>query len=263
MSAPDIPQAPLHDRLIVAGALGVIAAIAWIYLLRLDANMSTSMPMDMDMDMPMDMGIQPRTFADHLMTFVMWSAMMVAMMVPSAAPFFLLFVGVYRKQQPAPKVWRATAALVLGYLAVWWGFSLLATIAQALLEQAALLSPGLVDVSPKIAGTVMAVSGVYQLTPLKDTCLAHCRTPFSFVTQHWKPGIFGAFQMGVLHGAFCLGCCWLLMALLFVAGTMNLLAAAAIAIFVLIEKVTPFGEIVSRVAGLALVAGGAALIAFA
>jgi predicted metal-binding membrane protein len=155
--------------------------------------------------------------------------------------------------------WRS-AAFVAGYFTVWAVFSGAAAALQVWLERIALLSPTLVDASPLFGGLVVAAAGVYQLTPAKDVCLRHCRTPLQFVAENWRPGSLGALRMGSWHGAYCVGCCWALMALLFVVGVMNLVWVAAIAAFVLLEKVAFAGTRTGRlVTGWGLVVAGVVL----
>jgi predicted metal-binding membrane protein len=187
--------------------------------------------------------------------FVMWAVMMTAMMVPPATPVFLIFVSVLRRRHGAAPL-RLTAAFVAGYLAIWTGFSALAAAAQYGLHAAALLSPDAMRVTTPLAGGVLIAAGVWQWTPLKRACLAHCRSPLQFLTTVWREGAAGAFSMGGRHGLWCVGCCWMLMALLFVVGTMNLLWVAALSALVLVEKVAPQGMRLGRVWGVLLVAAG-------
>ena len=150
---------------------------------------------------------------------------------------------------------------VAGYIIVWTGFSVVATMLQWALDAAALLSPMMVSSSPALGGALLIAAGLYQWTPIKDVCLRHCRSPLAFVTTAWRPGAWGALRMGLEHGAFCVGCCWVLMGLLFVGGVMNLLWIAAIAAFVFIEKITPVSFGGGRIAGILMIAAGAAAIA--
>jgi predicted metal-binding membrane protein len=141
---------------------------------------------------------------------------------------------------------------------MWTLFSAAATAGQIALQRGALITSGFVT-TPLISGIILAIAGLYQLTPLKQTCLSHCRSPIGFFMTEWRDGAAGAFKMGLKHGAFCVGCCWMLMALLFVLGVMNLLWVAAISVFVLLEKVTPYGRAIARVTGVAMLASGIAL----
>ncbi len=196
-----------------------------------------------------------------LVLFVMWTVMMVAMMVPSAAPMVLAFLTVNQRRRAAARPFVPVAIFLFGYLAIWTAFSAIATAAEWWLHRASLLSPSMVATSSLLNGGLLIAAGVFQWTPLKHSCLKNCRSPLSFLMSEWREGSAGAFIMGLRHGAYCLGCCWALMALLFVAGVMNLLWVALIALFVLAEKVFPKGELIARIAGIALVAYGAVLIA--
>src|SRR5207249_2185684 len=154
-----------------------------------------------------------------------------------------------------------TGLFVLGYLIVWTAFSLVAAVAQWALHGASLLSPMMKSSSPLLAGALLIVAGVFQWTRWKHACLNHCRSPLQFLLHDWRDGAAGALAMGIKHGAFCAGCCWMLMALLFVAGVMNMLWVAAIAVAVLVEKVVPRGDRVGRLAGVVLIAAGVLLVA--
>jgi predicted metal-binding membrane protein len=177
------------------------------------------------------------------------------MMLPSAAPLILLILGVYRRRDDRHT--RLNSVLfVSAYLLAWTLFSLAAASGQIALHRAALLSAAMVAKSGMLTAAILILAGVYQLLPMKNACLAHCRSPLSFLTEHWREGPAGALRMGLLHGLFCVGCCWALMALLFVAGVMNLLWVAAIAVFVLLEKLWRQGLLVGRIAGVLLIAWG-------
>lgn len=208
--------------------------------------------------MPMRAG--PWTPGYAGLVLVMWAVMMGAMMLPSAAPMILLH-GVVARRRSGDGRTLLSAYFILGYVAVWGGYSVAATALQYALEQAALLSPMMESTSIAFAGTVLITAGVYQWTPLKQACLRRCRSPLEFLAVEWREGRRGAFVMGVRHGAFCVGCCWLLMLLLFVGGVMNLAWIAGLALFVLIEKLVPAGHWIGRAAGLALIAWGAATLA--
>jgi predicted metal-binding membrane protein len=188
--------------------------------------------------------------------FLMWAEMMVAMMLPSAAPMILTFAAVNRKRREQEEPFVPAGIFVLGYLAIWTGFSVLAALAQWALHSTALLSPMMVSTSPVLGGTLLIMAGVFQWTPLKHACLRHCRSPLSFLITDWREGSGGAFIMGLKHGAYCTGCCWFLMALLFVAGVMNMWWVALIAIFVLLEKIAPKGLLIGKVTGLLLAGWG-------
>jgi predicted metal-binding membrane protein len=240
------PALPLRDRAVVLSGIILMAAIAWAYMWIL-ARDSMSM---------CTVNTNPWGAADLLSTFLMWAVMMVAMMLPSASPMILAFAGVNRARRAKSLSYVGTAVFVLGYVAVWSAFSAAATAAQAALHSAALLSPMTSGSSRAIGGALLLAAGIFQWTPWKNACLHHCRTPLGFILTEWRDGSRGAFQMGWKHGFYCVGCCWLLMALLFVVGVMNLWWVAGIAAFVLVEKTIPAGPLIARAAGALLVACG-------
>jgi predicted metal-binding membrane protein len=242
-----------RDRLIVAAGLVGITALAWAYLIHLVTGMDGMQSAMQTLAMP---ALQPWSMTDFALTFVMWAVMMVAMMTPSAAPMILLYAAIIRKSRAADPPVAASTAFAAGYLVVWTGFSALATGLQWGLEQVALLSPMMVSTSPYLGGALLIAAGAYQMTPLKQACLQHCRAPVHFLTSHWRKGTGGALRIGIDHGRFCVGCCWVLMALLFIGGVMNLLWIAALAAFVLTEKIVPRGVLFGRIAsGLMILCG--------
>ena len=245
----------MSDRAIVAAGLLGVAGLGWLYIVRLGREMAVMA--DMAMAMPQ---MTPWDLADFVLTFLMWAVMMVAMMVPSASPMILTFATINRKRLADETPLIRTGLFLVGYLLVWAGYSLLAALGQWGLHAAALITPAMV-VTPWLGGILLVAAGVYQFTSLKDVCLSRCQSPFGFILTQWREGAAGALVMGLRHGAFCVGCCWVLMALLFVAGVMNLLWVAAIAAFVLLEKVAPLGRVVSRLAGAILILWGAWLLA--
>ncbi|MEE8506285.1 MAG: DUF2182 domain-containing protein [Kiloniellales bacterium] len=238
-----------RDRAVVLSGLAGIAAIAWVYLFVVAADMG-------DMGAMATMQVKPWVPLDFLLMFLMWTVMMVAMMVPGATPMILLFAAINRKQREKGHAVASTGTFAAGYLTVWAAFSLAATLLQWGLEQVALLSPMMVSTSPVLGGGLLIAAGVYQWTPLKHACLKHCRSPLHFLAHGWRKGSGGAFTMGLEHGAFCVGCCWFLMGLLFAGGVMNLLWVAAIAAFVLVEKVLPYGVLSGRLSGALLTGAG-------
>jgi len=255
-----------RERIVVGVALTILAAAAWLYLLHLSGTMEAdddAMP-----GMPgmpaMSAVAMPSSEALHWIDLGaltgMWAVMMVAMMTPAAAPMIATFAAVYRRRPATGRVAVPTIIFVLGYLAVWTGFSVLAAIAQAWLHSKALLSAAMAPTTPLLGGALLIATGIYQWTPLKRACLRLCRSPLSFFTTHWREGRRGAVVMGLYHGLYCLGCCWALMALLFAAGVMNLVWVALLAVAVLVEKVAPRGELVGRFAGLVLFVAGVVLV---
>jgi predicted metal-binding membrane protein len=193
----------------------------------------------------------------------MWWVMMIAMMTPGAAPLVLLHLrAVHHAQQDAAVAAIARPlALVAGYLTVWLAFSVAAAALQRLLQPSGLLSPMMLwSHSAALSAAVLACAGLYQLSPLKARCLTQCRSPITFIARHWRPGVGGAFAMGVRHGAWCVGCCAPLMALLFVGGIMNLAWIAALTVLVLVEKLVPAGQWVGRAVGVLLLAWAVATL---
>jgi predicted metal-binding membrane protein len=186
----------------------------------------------------------------------MWAVMMAAMMIPSASPLILLFAAINRERRKEQDPFVSTGMFLAGYLAAWTVFSALATLVQWGFQTATLLSHMLVINNPVFGGTLLFAAGVFQWSPLKYACLTRCRSPLGFLMNEWREGTWGALIMGLRHGIYCIGCCWLLMSLLFVTGVMNLLWMAIITVFVLLEKIVPAGYWVSRIAGLLLVAWG-------
>lgn len=237
-----------HDRLIVVLGIVGVSALAWAYLLYLSQGTSG---MAMEQAMPQMQGWEA---FDVTATFTMWVVMMVAMMLPSTTPAVLLFTRIEREKKQSRS--HAAVLFVSGYLAVWAGFSVGATLAQWGLHTAVALSPTMAITSPVVGGAVLVVAGLFQWTPLKHACLTHCRSPQGFFMTEWREGAPGALFMGLKHGSYCVGCCWLLMGLIFVAGMMNLAWVAIIAAFVLAEKVAPARPWISRVAGMLLAGWG-------
>lgn len=243
-----------RDRLIVTLGLLAVLTLSWIYLVIESAGMR-SMLSEAEMHAAMGMTEMQSWPRELVALFVMWTVMMVGMMLPSAAPLILLILGVYRRRDDRHT--RLNSILFVGgYLLAWTLFSLAAASGQIALHRAALLSPDMAAKSGVLSAAILIITGIYQLLPIKNSCLAHCRSPLSFLNHHWREGTLGAVRMGFLHGLFCVGCCWALMMLLFVAGVMNLLWVAAIAAFVLVEKLWGPGLIFGRIAGVLLIAWG-------
>jgi predicted metal-binding membrane protein len=263
-----------RDRLVVAASLGALCLLAWLFLLHLAARMATmegmaarmmGMPVDDRVTALLRAAVDPRAaaFADATVNFalvtLMWAVMMVAMMLPGATPTVLLFAALERKRGPG--IAGRVGPFVGGYVAVWAAFAVSAAAAQTLLAHAGLVSMHMAATSTILAGAIFVAAGVYELTPLKTRCLVHCRSPLDWIPRHMRPGRAGAFRMGAEHGAYCVGCCWVLMLLLFVGGVMNLVWVAAISAVVLAQKVVPGGPVVARLGGIALGLGGAVLMA--
>ncbi len=255
-----LPRLLLRERVIILVAVAGVTALSWLYLLQLVRNMPDMAGMAgmAAMAMPMAPHWTPAVFA---LTFAMWAVMMVGMMLPSAAPMILTFAALHQRKAHAAERLLPTLLFASGYLLVWSAFSLLATLLQWSLNMLGLLSPMLTTTNALLGGALFLLAGIYQLTPLKQACLRHCRSPFGFLFSRWRDGLSGALRMGAEHGAYCLGCCWLLMALLFVVGVMNLLWVAAITLFVFGEKLLRGGEWIARISGVAMAGYGIWLVA--
>ena len=246
-----------RDRLIIGAAIAFIAAVAWVYTVyearRMDVT-GTCACLGMKMGGP---DLASWSASSLLPLFLMWAVMMIAMMLPSAAPMLLTFAAVARNRQRADRPYVPVSVFAAGYVAVWLAFSVAAALGQWLLHRAALLSPTMVSSSALLAGLLLLAAGIFQFTPLKRTCLTRCRAPLEFIMTRWREGRRGAFGMGVEHGAFCAGCCWALMALLFVLGVMNVIWIAVLTILVALEKMLPRARWLSAVSGIALIGWGA------
>jgi len=253
MASDNLEAVLKRDRAFVIAGLAGVAAISWAYMIYLDKTMGESMEMGMEMGLA---GMQGWGPVDFLLMFMMWAVMMVAMMTPSATPMILTYSRIYRRRHEQRNPLVATGAFLSGYLVVWTVFSAVATFAQWRLQQADLLSSMMVSNNPLFGGLLLIGAGIFQFTPLKNACLTQCRSPIGFFMTEWREGNKGAFYMGIHHGTYCVGCCWLLMALLFVAGVMNLLWVAAIAGYVLVEKIIPAGNWVGRAVGLCTIVVG-------
>lgn len=247
---------PRRDLVAITASLGGITLLSWVYLVKMAREMTAPGSLCLAA-----MQLHRWDAGYFWMMFWMWAVMMVGMMVPSAAPMIFMYAAVARKAQRQGTPIAPTGAFTAGYLFMWTVFSFLATLAQWQLDKAALLSPMLVARSPRVGAGLLVAAGVYQWLPAKDSCLAHCRSPFHFLSTHWRPGSAGAFRMGIAHGLFCIGCCWALMLLLFLGGVMNLVWIGAITLFVLLEKVLPLGDRAGKVTGLVMVLIGALLLA--
>jgi predicted metal-binding membrane protein len=241
-------------RVTMFGSIALLIGLTWLY--------TVAMP-DMDKAMlemaAMSQGMRPWPGLEAVFTLVMWITMMIAMMTPSALPMLLVFERVARSRRAGLSPSWATASFLFGYLALWTLFSVVATTAQAALHASELLSFGMRSVSPALNGALLMAAGAYQLSPLKRACLSRCRSPFAFLLSEWREGHSGAFMMGLRHGLFCVGCCWLLMALLFVGGVMDLRWIAALTAIVLLEKTLPTLH-AATVLGVGLAAWGAWLL---
>jgi predicted metal-binding membrane protein len=242
----------LNQRVAIGTALAAVVVLCWLFLFDEAARMAA---MDQSMVMP------PKGLADLVLLLAMWWIMMIGMMLPSAAPMILTFAAINRSRRARGQAYTPTALFTSGYLLAWGGFGVAATLLQWALERASLLAPmAMKTTSPLLGGVLFIAAGVYQFTPIKRICLTSCRSPFDFVVNHWRDGVGGAVRMGFAHGLYCLGCCWILMALLFAVGAMNLVWVAALTVVVLVEKLLPAGDWIGRIGGLLLIAWGVWLL---
>jgi predicted metal-binding membrane protein len=259
-----------RDRIVIALALVLLSALAWSYLLWLSADMGMG---GMDMSdfrmIPSGMGLMvpahtPWPAIEFAFVFAMWTVMMVGMMTPSAAPMILMYARVGRFTQAQGTLFGATAYFAIGYFVAWVAFSLLATLTQWALERAGLLDAAMASTSNILGGVVFVAAGSYQWTRLKYVCLAQCQVPFAFLIRHggYRRDAPGALMLGLRHGAYCVGCCWMLMTLLFVEGVMNVLWIGLLALIILLEKVIPSARI-AYLGGIIFVAAGAWFLSMA
>ncbi len=258
-----------RDRVIVTFILVIVILTSWLYLL---AGAGTGMyPHQMAELIPVhgpDISMPQIKWTPGyaILMFLMWWLMMIAMMLPSASPMVLLHASLTRKSfapvvrrgpySPPNRLILTTTSFISGYLVMWGFFSLVAVAVQWVLISLGVLSDMMMSTSKLLSSGLLVSAGVWQLMPFKTACLHHCRSPISFLSTHWRPGIRGAFRMGIEHGTYCLGCCWFLMALLFYGGVMNLIWIIGLALLVLIEKVMPAGVIFGKVTGLMLIVWG-------
>jgi predicted metal-binding membrane protein len=270
-----------RDRAVALGALGVVVLASWAYVLA-GAGMGMSAWKMSSLGGPMNAGEMsggqmPCIMGDAISAMAtsarwnleyaglmvsMWWVMMIAMMVPSAAPVILLYAAVARRQrETGAEALLPTGIFASGYVAVWGFFSVIAAALQWRFEAAGILSPMMMNSnSLMFAAAILVAAGLYQLTPVKQACLKHCRGPIRFLMGRWCPGRWGAFRMGVEHGAYCLGCCWALMTLLFFGGVMNLYWIAGLAVMVLLEKTIPAGDTLGKLIGGLLMLWGATFL---
>ena len=280
----DLESVLRRDRLVVVIALVAVIVLSWVYVLA-GAGMGMSAFEMTRMTQPVGVidSTQPSvqgmsmggtavggtmvtgawTVGYAVVIFFMWWGMMFGMMLPSAAPLLLLFARMMRKEKDKGAPYVPTGVFALGYVIMWAAFSAIATGAQWGLEASGLLSGIMVGTSAVLGAGLLIAAGVWQLTPWKNACLRHCRSPIGFLSAHWRPGRTGAFKMGLVHGAFCLGCCWFLMALLFYGGVMNLYWILGLALYNLIEKLLPAGARIGQLSGVILIAWGATLLCYA
>ena len=256
-----------RDRAVTIFALALLFLLAWLYLaagagMAMGAWEMTRLALAPAAGGHHEMGAPAWGLGTFALYAAMWWVMMIAMMVPAAAPTVLLYATVHRNAEAQGRLEGGSApvgAFLAGYLSIWLLFSLAATALQWALERGGLVSAMTMSASSRwVAGGLLIAAGIYQLSPLKQACLSHCRAPAAFISRHWRPGRSGALRLGMRHGAYCVGCCWLLMAMLFVGGVMNIVWIAALTLMVMAEKLLSRGPWVARGAGLVLVLWGVA-----
>ena len=247
------PARPLRrERAFILAALLALSAVAWAAVVWQSRRVAVDMDMGMGGSLTMGMGA--------LLFLVIWVIMMVAMMFPTAAPMVLTFAAISHGRQKNGQAFVPTWFFVLAYLFVWTLFGIVAFLAASMLDALGSNVMVLKDNAPRIGGAVLMLAGAYQLSPLKDLCVTQCRTPMDFILTSWKDGYAGAFKMGVRHGVYCLGCCWLLFVLLFPLGVMNVAAMGLVTLLVFAEKSVLHGPWIGRVAGMGLVAFGIVVV---
>jgi len=271
MSSQAIELVLRRDRAVIVAALVVITGFAWAYVVWLANDMSMGgmdmtgfrvIPSGMGLMMPASAPWQPIEF---MFMFVMWVVMRIGMMTPSAAPMVLLYARVGRQAVMQGKPFASCNWFFGGYLMAWVAVAVVATLVQWALQRVSMLTPMMESASSIFGGILLIAAGLYQWTPLKEACLRQCQAPLLFIQRHggFRRDAIGSLGLGIRHGAYCVGFCRALMALLFVGGVMNLLWVAGLTIFVFFEKIIPAGRIIARVAGGVFVAGGAWLLATA
>jgi len=287
---PDIPYMSRAgyfswDRIVTLAGLAILCVLAWLYIVAgagmgaspLDITSLTLFPHQHTTDMAVHMramdnmsmsgmAMKPATwtFTAWILVVAMWWIMMIAMMSPSVVPTVLLYARVYRQAsgQSGPRDRLApTAVFAVGYFSIWLVFSVSAAALHWMFESTGIISAeNFGSQSQWLSSGVLIAAGAYQFSPIKNVCLSHCRAPVAFLSRHWRPYVLGTLRLGVMHGAYCVGCCWVLMLLLFVGGVMNVAWIAALSVLFLIEKTLPAGLLASRATGVILIACGIATI---
>ena len=236
-----------RERYLILGTLLVLAALAWGVLIWQAPGMNNQ-------GMGLTMGMSAALF------IAIWAVMMVAMMLPAAAPMILMFSAVYagkrQKEQPFVPTWIFVSA----YLLVWIVCGVIAYPLALGADKLAAQSMWIMDNGARIGGVILVAAGLYQLSPFKRICLSKCRSPFHFILASWRDGYGGAFRMGFEHGVYCLGCCWLLFLILFPLGIMNIAVMALVTVLIFAEKAFPIGPRIAQLAALLLIVYGVLVI---
>jgi predicted metal-binding membrane protein len=236
------------SRALVIFGIVALSVLAWIYMVYLGWHATV--------DSTASINTHTHHSRNLLFIFLMWSVMMVAMMVPSAAPTILMFDTIVNKQVRHKNRFSPTALFIVGYLVAWTTYSGFAATWQLWLQNSALISTAIAKSVPSVSGILLIIAGLFQFSPLKYACLKHCRSPMGFFMLHWQEGHKGALLMGLRSGMYCVGCCWALMVLMFVAGAMNIIWMVVLAVFILVEKLIPWGRRFSQISGFLMIAWG-------
>lgn|SRR3989338_1147710 len=247
-----------RENIFIFFVLLFLIVFSWSYIFYINKSMAQD-PMQQMEEMAYPQ-MTPFGLKDFFSIFIMWSFMMIAMMLPSAIPMILVFAAFYKKKAIEGKQFVPTWMFLSGYISIWVLFSLIAAILQVLFHNFALISSRLKLINPYVGGSLLIAAGIYQLTPLKSSCLKNCQTPLNFIMENWRYGKKGALIMGFKHGFYCVGCCWVLMLLLFAAGVMNILWIALIALFIFTEKIIAKGRWINYISGIALILFGLGMI---
>lgn len=251
-----------RDRLLVVFLLASVSAVSWAYTVhqaQVMADMETAMWRDMNMSMN---GMEPSwTPIDAFLVFVMWAAMMSAMMLPGASPMIAAFATINQRRRARSAPYIPTTVFLLGYLVVWVGFSIAATALQWTLQMIGFLTTMMESASYYFSAVLFLAAGIYQFSPLKERCLAYCRSTDGFILSEWRDGALGAIVMGLRHGLFCALCCGGLMLLLFAVAVMDLRWVAGLAVLVTAEKLLPYPRFWRVGIGVGLIAAAAGFLA--
>lgn len=266
--APAFERLLRRERAISLAGLAILCALAWLYMVMGAGLGMSAWEMTALTLFPHQQGLPAPSSgwaaSTWLLIIAMWWIMMIAMMTPSAAPAILLYARVHHHALARDRIedgYAPIAEFVAGYLSVWFVFSAVAAAMQWLAERTGLVSVMMMGSRSRwLSAGVLIAAGIYQLSSLKGACLAHCRSPVSFLSRHWRPRAAGAFRLGIMHGAYCVGCCWLLMALLFVGGVMNIVWIAALTLLVMMEKMLVAGPWIGRGSGVVLLGWGIATL---
>jgi predicted metal-binding membrane protein len=236
-----------RDRLVILSALAILTILSWVQMVGMGHELGPDR-------------LMPCCGARFEITFAMWVVMMAGMMIPSVAPMVLTHAAITRRRAARGAPFVPSGLFLSGYLVAWGGFSAAAALAQWALYRSARIDAHTLSLAPGLGGLLLIGAGVFQLSAAKDACLSHCRAPLGYFMTEWREGMVGAVRMGLRHGVFCIGCCWLLMAVLFAAGVMNIVWGALITAFVLAEKVLPWRRPVVWSGATSCVAGGLFLV---